>query len=128
MNRTIAEYALEQGLDVTTRMLEYDEHLAPEVDNLEFYYYINDDPDKSVTEGAWLDEWDMDIEGGTLPLAIEIRLSIRRKSYKPTLIGGLMANENEWDRVVTYSLIVPLSREMIDLSEVGTMETTDSSL
>ena len=128
INRSIAEYALEQGLDVTTDMMEYDEHLAPEVDNLEFYYYVNDDPDKSVSEGQWLEEWDMDIQGGELPLAIEIRLSIRRKSYKPTLIGGLMSNEEERDRAVIYSLVVPLSREMIDLSEVGTTETSNSSL
>jgi len=126
MNRAIAEYALDEGLDVTTNMMDYDEHLAPEIDNLEFYYYINDDPQKSVTEGEWLEEWDMDVEGGALPLAIEIRLSIRRKSYKPTLIGGLTSNDNERDRIVTYSLVVPLSREMIDLSEVDMSETTDS--
>jgi len=125
MNRAIAEYALDQALDVTFDMTDYDEHLAPEIDNLEFYYYVNDDPQKSVLEGQWLEAWDMDIEGGELPLAIEIRLSIRRKSYKPILIGGLLSNDNERDRVVTYSLVVPLSREMIDLSEV---DTTDSGL
>jgi hypothetical protein len=124
MNRAITEYAVEQGLDTANDMVDNDEHLAPEVDNLEFYYYVNDDPDKSVLEGEWLDEWDMDAENGQLPLAIEIRLSIRRKSYKPSLIGGLMSNEDERERVVTYSLIVPLSREMIDLSEME--DTTDT--
>ena len=128
MNRAIAEYALDEGLDITSNMTDYDEHLAPEVDNIEFAYYVNDDPEKSVTEGQWLEEWDMDAEGGELPIAIEIRLSIRRKSYKPTLIGGLMSNDNERDRVVTYSLVVPLTREMIDLSEVDATETMDSSL
>ena len=126
MNRAITEYAVEMGLDVVNNMTDNDEHLAPEIDNIEFYYYINDDPNKSVQEGEWLDAWDMDAEGGQLPLAIEIRLSIRRKSYKPTLIGGLLSNENERERIVTYPLVVSLSREMIDLSEVE--ETTDGGI
>ena len=124
MNRAITEYAVEQGSDAANDMADNDEHLAPEVDNLEFYYYVNDDPDHSVLEGEWLDEWDMDAENGQLPLAIEIRISIRRKTYKPSLIGGLMSNEDERERVVTYSLVVPLSREMIDLSE--TEESTET--
>ena len=117
VNRTITEYAVEMGLDVVNDMTENDEHLAPEVDRIEFYYYVNDDPNKSVEEGEWLDVWDMDAENGQLPLAIEIRLSIRRKSYNPTLIGGLLSNDDERERIVTYSLVVPLSREMIDLTE-----------
>ncbi len=124
MNRSITQYAVEMGLDAATDMADTDEQLAPEVEKLEFYYYVNDDPDKAVSEGEWLEEWDMDAEGGELPPAIEIRLSIRRKSYKPSLIGGLLSNENEWDRIVTYSLVVPLSREMIDLS---TTETDDAT-
>ena len=117
MNRAITEYAVENGLDAVNDMTENDEHLAPEVDKIEFYYYVNDDPNHSVEEGEWLDAWDMDAENGELPLAIEIRLSIRRKSYQPSLIGGLMSNDDERERIVTYSLVVPLSREMIDLSE-----------
>ena len=124
MNRAITEYAVEMGLDVANTMTDNDEHLAPEIDRIEFYYYINEDPNKAVEEGEWLDAWDMDAEGGQLPLAIEIRLSIRRKSFKPSLIGGLLSNEDERERLVTYSLVVPLSREMIDLSEVD--ETADA--
>ena len=124
MNRVIAEYAVEMGLDAVNQMMDNDEHLAPEVDNLEFYYYVNDDPDHAVEEGEWLDAWDMDAEGGQLPLAIEIRLSIRRKSYKPSLLGGFLSNENDRERAAIYSLVVPLSREMIDLSEVGETEET----
>ena len=116
MNRAIMDYAVEMGLDAAYSMTENDEHLAPEVDKIEFAYYINDDPDHSPLEGEWLNSWDMDSENGELPLAIEIRLSIRRKNYKPTLIGGLLSSDNEQERVVTYSLVVPLSREMIDLT------------
>ena len=116
MNRAIMDYAVEMGLDAAYYMTEYDEQLAPEVDKIEFLYYINDDPDHSPLEGEWLNSWDMDAENGELPLAIEIRLSIRRKNYKPTLIGGLLSSDDEQERIVTYSLVVPLSREMIDLT------------
>ena len=123
MNRMIVDYALEAGLESTTNMSDYDEHLAPEVERIEFYYYVNDDPNLAIEEGEWLEEWDMDIEG-ELPRAVEIRLYLRRKGYKPSLTGGLMSNENERERVVAYSLIVPLSRELVDLSE--TEETTET--
>ena len=116
LNRTMTEYAVEMGLDAANAIADNDEHLAPEVDRIEFYYYVNEDPNKSVEEGEWLDAWDMDAENGQLPLAIEIRLSIRRKNFKPSLIGGLMSNDDERERVATYALVVPLSREMIDLS------------
>ena len=118
MNRPITEYAVEMGLDTAMYMIDNDEHLAPEVDNIEFAYFINDDPEKSPLEGQWLESWDMDTENGALPLAVRIKLSIRRKTYKPTLIGGLMSGDSEQDRVVAYTLIVPLSREMIDLTVV----------
>ena len=122
MNRSITQYAIEMGLDVATAMSDYDEHLAPEVERIEFYYYVNDDPDKAIEELEKYEEWNMDIEG-ELPMAVEIRLYLRRKTYKPTLLGGLLSSEDERERTVVYSLIVPFSREMIDLSEVGTTET-----
>lgn len=124
MNRMITQYAVDNGLDAASSMAGYDEHLAPEIDNIEFFYYVNDDPDHAVEEGEWLEEWDMDVEG-ELPLAVEIRLHIRRKSHTTGLLKGLFTNsDDDWDRVVTYSLIVPLSREMIDLSE--SEDTTES--
>ncbi|MDR1382874.1 MAG: hypothetical protein LBJ67_03360 [Planctomycetaceae bacterium] len=127
MNRLMTQYAVEQGLDSASNMSERDEHLAPEVDNIEFLYYINDDPKHAIEEGEWLEEWDMDAEDGILPLAIQITLSIRRKSYKPTMMQSLLSADNEQERIIKYSLIVPLSFEMIDFSEVVAEETTETS-
>ncbi|MDR1492295.1 MAG: hypothetical protein LBT05_06210 [Planctomycetaceae bacterium] len=127
MNRLMTQYAIEEGLDSAANMSERDEHLAPEVDNIEFLYYVNDDPNHAIEEGEWLERWDMDAEGGKLPLAIQITLSIRRKSYKSTMIHSLLSSNDEQDRIVKYSLIVPLSSEMIDFSEVATEETTETS-
>jgi len=122
MNRMITQYAVEQGLDAASNMSERDEHLAPEVDNIEFLYYINEDPNHAVEEGEWLEEWDMDAEDGKLPLAIQITLSIRRKSYKPTMLRGLLSSGDDQERIIKYSLIVPLSSEMIDFTVEETTE------
>ncbi|MCL2348712.1 MAG: hypothetical protein FWC50_10690 [Planctomycetaceae bacterium] len=161
MNRQITKYAVDSALDSATDMSNRDEQFVPEVDRLEFHYYVrnttgsaNGDSStisnsstgsetgsvdasnrtESTTvvaatgeDGMWLDDWDMDAEGGKLPLAVQIVVSIRRKDYKPTMIRSLLATEDETKRVATYSLIVPLSAELIDTTETDSSSGTDGS-
>lgn len=105
LDRLVAEYALDNGLE--TDLEEEDVPFAPEVDDIEFQYYDGEE---------WLSEWDMDIEN-ELPTAIQVILSIRRKDYDPMKSRSRSTSSDQFHRVVTYSLTIPTSLELVSTSE-----------
>jgi hypothetical protein len=99
MDRQATQYALQEGLG-----FEYeqdDEPLAPEVEWIEFAYF---DPtiNELGTTGDWITEWDMD-ERLALPLAVEIRVAIRRPNVKRSWFS---VGTQEATPPVIYSKIV----------------------
>jgi hypothetical protein len=106
LDRSVTEYAMDNGLEDDLLETE-DTPLAPEVDNMEFSYYDGTD---------WLSEWNMD-ESRTLPAAVRIILTIRRKDYDAVKSRGLSAVSEENKRAVVYSLTIPTSLELAVVSE-----------
>lgn len=117
LDRLVAEYALDNGLE--TDLEEEDLPLAPEVDDIEFQYYDGENEE-------WLTEWDMDVENA-LPQAVQVILSIRRRDYDPAQSRNRSSSTEQHRRVVVYSLTIPTSMELVDMSESEEEESESSS-
>lgn len=98
LDRYVSEYAYENSLEAEYE--EYDEALAPEVENIEFYYYDSENEE-------WIDYWDMD-EFGTLPGAVQVILEVRKKFIPRSTLPGMFRSSQEEIPTLTYSIIVPM--------------------
>ncbi len=115
MDRMVSQYALNEGTE--SEWEQYDEPLAPEIENMEFAYF---DPEagQSGSAGEWVETWDMD-ERQMLPLAVRVTIFIRKEpnSRRPV-------NQTAEPETVVYSVIVPLplSLEVPTDTESDTLE------
>jgi len=110
LDRLIAEYAEDNGDDVDFK--DDDEPIAPEVDDIEFLYYDGEE---------WLSEWDMD-ENRTLPVAVRVILTVRRKDYDTRNNRDFSDTSTQNRRVIVYSLTIPTSIELLQVAEEETTE------
>lgn len=118
LDRMVSQYALNEGLE--TEYEQYDEILAPEVENVEFEYFDPTGGQQGET-GEWIEYWDMD-EMQTLPTAVRITVSIRRQSFGRSFFSSPFGDSNDKPKTVIYSLVVPIP---ITLETTSTDEETE---
>ena len=110
LDRLVSQYIVNEGLELEYE--QYDEPLAPEIESIEFAYF---DPEAGMdgTPGDWVDSWDMD-ERQTLPQAVRIAVSIRRKRFGTATVNRLMGYGTEQPLPAVYSLtvVLPITLEL----------------
>lgn len=117
LDRYVCEYAAENSLE--SKYEEFDEALAPEVEDIEFWYYDSENEE-------WVDYWDMD-EFGALPGAVQVIISIRKKHVpRSALLGAINRSRDEVDTLV-YSTIVPMPLSYVAPIAEEEEETTDTT-